>query len=400
MLALSVGCALAFAASSTVRSKHADKFQQMLSDVTLSPRAIEFIDAPKQRILFRGVLAAIEEPSVVSAFEILYSDIGPIRAAGNVIFGQLAKVAATATENAASSGDIAALASLARSKNIFRLVDSDASGSLDRAELASAPELLALIRQDGDAGDAAAVERFMSAVDTNGDGVISFVEFANAAAVEPLLQMDESDELAALGTSRELFDLLDSDTSGSLERAELASSPELLALIRRDGESDDDAVERFMSVVDANGDGVISFLEFSKAAAANLQMTGEVLAATLATMEAIEPVQRRRFGRMTPDERFDRMLEACVSWRAEMDAIESAAAEGGSAACTAPTEEQDDRFVRVLKGALDGASVEPLTSALRVCYLEYTPLRLGGDLIFKTLKRVVATQLPKGDANQ
>ena len=345
MLALSVGCALAFAASSTVRSKHADKFQQMLSDVTLSPRAIEFIDAPKQRILFRGVLAAIEEPSVVSAFEILYSDIGPIRAAGKVIFSQLAKVAATATENAASSGDIAALASLARSKNIFRLVDSDASGSLDRAELASAPELLALIRQDGDAGDAAAVERFMSAVDTNGDGVISFVEFANAAAVEPLLQMDESDELAALGTSRELFDLLDSDTSGSLERAELASSPELLALIRRDGESDGEAVERFMSVVDANGDGVISFVEFSKAAAANLQMTGEVLAATLATMEAIEPVQRRRFGRSTPDERFNRMLEACVSWRAEMDAIESAAAEGGNEARTAPAEEQVGRIL-------------------------------------------------------
>ena len=46
-----------------------------------------------------------------------------------------------------------------------------------------------------------------------------------------------------------------------------------------------------------------------------------------------------------------------------------------------------------LRRAFAGSRCAQISDALRVCYLEYSPLRLGGDLIFKLLKRIVASQI-------
>jgi len=290
--------ALAFPAD----TKHALKFQSMISAVSIPPKAIEFIDSPKQRVLFKGVAAAQEDPSVVRAFSIVYEDLGPVRLAGKLIFAQLEKVAASATEQAASAGDLAALASLASSRNLFRLVDSDASGSLDESELLGSPELLALIRQDGET-DAAAVERFMAAADGDGDGSISFAEFASAAGAEPRLQMA------------------------------------------------DEAMEAARQWACAK--------EGSKRGGA--------------------------FGRKSPDERFDAMLSTCHEWEAQLDW-------GPTGAPSSEGDDEDGRLLQVLKGSFAGARCEPVAEALKQVYIEYSPLRLGGDLIFKLLKRVVAAQ--------
>jgi len=202
MLALLVNALLAFSATG-----RRAKFDAMVASVTLSPRAIEFIDSEKQRLLFKGVLTASEQPMVVNAFAIVYEDLGPVRVAGDLIAKQLSKVATSANERAAASGDVAALSALAASRNLFRLVDSDASGSLDRDELLRSPVLLDRIRAEGES-DQAAVERFMSSADTDDDGQVSFVEFASAAASEPGLQMvDDADgadsqAAAALASAR------------------------------------------------------------------------------------------------------------------------------------------------------------------------------------------------------
>jgi len=58
-------------------------------------------------------------------------------------------------------------------------------------------------------------------------------------------------------------------------------------------------------------------------------------------------------------------------------------------------EEEEGRLLKVLKGSLVGARCEPVVDALKMVYLDYSPLRLGGDIIFKLLKRVVKTQLPQ-----
>ena len=463
------------------------KFDSMLASVTLSPKAIEFIDSDKQRLLFKGVLAARAEEPIETAFAIVYEDLGPVRVAGDLIAKQLSKVAASANERAAASGDVAALGILAASRSLFKLVDIDSSGSLDRAELLRSPQLLALIREETDEDDQAAVERFMLAADVDNDGEISFVEFANAAASEPRLQMAdeagdaEAQEVAALASARSFFDLLDSDASGSVDRAELLRSPQLLALIRETGEDDQAAVERFMLAADADNDGEISFVEFANAAASEprLQMAdeaGDAEAQEVAALasarsffdlldsdasgsvdraellrspqllaliretgeddqaaverfmlaadadndgeisfvefanaaaseprlqmadEALEaalqaagdsPARPGRFGRKSPEERFDHMLEECARWESELGCTPNE--------CEVTEqdleEEGEDRMLQVLKGSFVGARCQPVADALRVCYLEYSPLRFGGDLIFKLLKRVVASQL-------
>tara|TARA_B110001452_G_scaffold43099_1_gene32994 strand:+ start:285 stop:1469 length:1185 start_codon:yes stop_codon:yes gene_type:complete len=372
------------------------KFDSMLASVTLSPKAIEFIDSDKQRLLFKGVLAARAEEPIETAFAIVYEDLGPVRVAGDLIAKQLSKVAASANERAAASGDVAALGILAASRSLFKLVDIDSSGSLDRAELLRSPQLLALIREETDEDDQAAVERFMLAADVDNDGEISFVEFANAAASEPRLQMAdeagdaEAQEVAALASARSFFDLLDSDASGSVDRAELLRSPQLLALIRETGEDDQAAVERFMLAADADNDGEISFVEFANAAASEprLQMADEALEAALQAA-GDSPARPGRFGRKSPEERFDHMLEECARWESELGCTPNE--------CEVTEqdleEEGEDRMLQVLKGSFVGARCQPVADALRVCYLEYSPLRFGGDLIFKLLKRVVASQL-------
>ena len=403
MLALLVNALLAFSATG-----RRAKFDAMVASVTLSPRAIEFIDSEKQRLLFKGVLAASEQPMVVNAFAIVYEDLGPVRVAGDLIAKQLSKVATSANERAAASGDVAALSALAASRNLFRLVDSDASGSLDRDELLRSPVLLDRIRAEGES-DQAAVERFMSSADTDDDGQVSFVEFASAAASEPGLQMvDDADgadsqAAAALASARALFDCLDSDASGSLTRAELLRSPSLLALVRHDGEDDESAVKRFMSSADADGDGEVSFVEFASAAASEprLQMADAALDAALRAASESQGVaigggsgggKRSMFGRKAPGERFDDMLAECAVWEAQLDCTPDA--------CDLPGDDDgggggdgDDRMLLVLKGAFAGSRCAQISDALRVCYLEYSPLRLGGDLIFKLLKRIVASQI-------
>ena len=83
------------------------------------------------------------------------------------------------------------------------------------------------------------------------------------------------------------------------------------------------------------------------------------------------------------------MLEECARWESELGCTPNE--------CEVTEqdleEEGEDRMLQVLKGSFVGARCQPVADALRVCYLEYSPLRFGGDLIFKLLKRVVESQL-------
>ena len=185
---------------------------------------------------------------------------------------------------------------------------------------------------------------------------------------------------------------MDTDASGSLDRAELLRSPLLLDLIRNPDEDDEAVVERFMRAADSDEDGAISFVEFANAAAAEprLQLADVALEAALARASGLpEEGRRGRFGRKSPEERFEAMLAQCVQWEEELgcdpESCELGEGEG----------EEDDRMLQVLVGSFAGARCPPVADALRVCYLEYSALRLGGDLIFKLLKRVVGAQLKR-----
>ena len=307
--------------SEASRAKTEAKFNAMLAACCLPSNTIELIDDKKYRALFRGVSAAAERENVRNAFLIVYQDMGPVRVAGDLIFGQLKRVASGAAES------------------------SEALDGLSE------------------------------------------------------------DNMEALVTARELFDCIDEDSSGQLSRTELLAVPSLVALLRAsqpaptegaEGELSDEAlVDAFVQAADADGDGEISFIEWAR----RLDLDGEALTSALGEVRRLRSEadarddSRRRQRSRSYGERFDEMLQTCRVWEAAYAKADEECADEGIEPDECPTGGEEDRLRRVLLGSFEGARCDEVAAALRVCYEEYSPLRFGGDLIFRVLKRVVNGRL-------
>ncbi|KAL1495400.1 hypothetical protein AB1Y20_016768 [Prymnesium parvum] len=68
-------------------------------------------------------------------------------------------------------------------RNVFRMFDTDGSGTIDQSELRAMLSKLRLIKPSDDA--AKTVEKMFAAADTNGDGSIDFHEFVGLFAAKP-----------------------------------------------------------------------------------------------------------------------------------------------------------------------------------------------------------------------
>ena len=75
--------------------------------------------------------------------------------------------------------------------------------------------------------------------------------------------------------------------------------------------------------------------------------------------------------------RFNGMLGEFSSWEAGAKSKTKPVA-GGPA----------PRLEQVLEGCFAGAKLPALVAALRIVYVEFAPLRLSGDLIFKLMRKV------------
>ena len=70
----------------TKSDRRAAKFREMLASVTLTDERLAMLDDAGLRTLLAGVQGAAELPLVVDAFTIVYSDVAPVRLAGDLIF--------------------------------------------------------------------------------------------------------------------------------------------------------------------------------------------------------------------------------------------------------------------------------------------------------------------------
>ena len=365
LLLLHVGAAAALA----TRAVNMARFEEMLSACVLPPAAIEVIDDPcahthasrifypkagdsptslasrlrrKMRTLFRGVSAAAEQPVVRNAFSIVYQDLGPIRVAGDLIFNKLKRIASEADTRIAGLEELQTADSdaLTAARTLFDVVDEDASGGLTREELLASPVLLELLRsgRSKTVDDEELVDVFLAEADVDGDGEITFVEFALATA----------------------------SGSGRLRIADEAVTATI-----------DEFRSREAAAGDADGGG-----------------------AGLLGRRRANPRRKRK----THGERFDEMLATCLGWEAAylcrgiptdapIEDLEGCATEEAAEEAAAIAEQEGKRLQQVLLGTFAGGRSEPVALALRVCYEEYSPLRFGGDLIFRVLKTVVRTTL-------
>lgn len=188
-------------------SKKLARFNSMIDGCRLPGSTITCVDSASMRTLLRGVRAAADDTAVRTAFATLYEDFGPVRFGGDLIFRQLAKASVVASERVSalpaaedlSVSEDERLAALSRARRLFELLDADGSGKLEPAELRSAPELLELLREPGDADEDGMLARIMAA-DENADGELSFVEFARGN-MNRLAAADELPERAGEGAA-------------------------------------------------------------------------------------------------------------------------------------------------------------------------------------------------------
>ncbi len=127
---------------------------------------------------------------------------------------------------------------------IFKAIDKNGDGKLSKEEIFEGYDLFF-----GKTMEKKDIEQMFESVDTDGSGFIDYSEFVIAAMNEKNLLSNEKLHAA--------FKMFDKDGSGTISSDEIK---EILGFGKQLGE---DAVNEIIKQVDENGDGEISFEEFS-----------------------------------------------------------------------------------------------------------------------------------------
>lgn len=61
---------------------------------------------------------------------------------------------------------------------------------------------------------------------------------------------------------------------------------------------------------------------------------------------------------------------------------------------------EDGRMLEVLKGSFTGAKNEKIVKALKIVYMDYSALRVGGDLVFKLMSKIIRRRKKKMKSNK
>jgi calcium-dependent protein kinase len=134
-------------------------------------------------------------------------------------------------------------------KDISMLQDLFATYDKDRSGQIEIPELIQLLKDSGFDADAAEQEamQLMEDLDSNKDGALTMVEFAQVAA-RPRVSISRT-------IVRRTFDSMDMDGDGKVNAFELKESLQI----------DDAYIEKIFRNIDTNQDGMLTFEEFLEA---------------------------------------------------------------------------------------------------------------------------------------
>jgi len=135
-------------------------------------------------------------------------------------------------------------------REAFQLFDKDGDGHVTLKELKVVFLTLGQMPSDEELMD------MIREVDNDGNDTIEFEEFC-ALMVKNMNQKDDESTLI------EAFSILDEDSSGSIERSELRAMMKNFS--KATEEIDDTEIDALLQEADTDGDGQISFEEFTKA---------------------------------------------------------------------------------------------------------------------------------------
>lgn len=157
-----------------------------------------------------------------------------------------------------------------------------------------------------------------------------------------------------------------------------------------------DSFEEFVKVMDADQDEKITFEKFMvglqrcKVDSGNVGSSdgalcdvncdlSQVLNEIVERMKPLEAAKRETSTdarKLKYSEKFDYMLRCFEEWE---ELVPSG----------------DGRMLEVLKGSFAGARNEKIVKALKIVYMDYSALRVGGDLVFKLMEKLVARRQRK-----
>jgi hypothetical protein len=208
---------------------------------------------------------------------------------------------------------------------------------------------------------------------------------SDAAVNVRALGRDDSCVIAA----RKIFDAVDADASGTVSSQELLNSD----LLRSLGQCVDctcekkgscQSVAKFMDEIDkTHPEGELHFGEFL-VASHHLLYEGDASVSLFGgecdAEELVDDLLNGREGDIGKEKadkyekRFDAMCEEFVTW------------DNGESSSKA--EARNPRLALVLEGCFAGAKQQPVVDALGILYVDFLPLRMAGDLIFKMMRKL------------
>merc|ERR1712156_207648 len=149
-------------------------------------------------------------------------------------------------------------------KKVFNLIDTDGSGSL------SLEEVVLYLKSITDDISEDNIQKIFEGIDTSGDKAVDFEEFKEVMGLlsekgwNKLSNPDEVKEVEV----KALFNMIDKDQSGELSLEEARKACKLIQARFNISEVDD-----WMSQVDTNNDGRLSYDEFKKSLDGKITVT-------------------------------------------------------------------------------------------------------------------------------
>lgn len=148
-----------------------------------------------------------------------------------------------------------------------------------------------------------------------------------------------------------------------------------------------DSFDAFIEQIEKNEDGKITFENFmvglQKCATTNINGgddecelvcdLDEVLTEVVARMQPLERAKRKDAPAREKkhSDQYDLMVKSFEQWEGMIPAS------------------GDGRLIQVLDGCFSGAKDQKIVAALKTVYMDYSALRIGGDLVFKLMRKLV-----------
>lgn len=290
-------------------SKLEIEFYSMMREFgAFTPKDVSSVKDPRYRALYEGVSAGSNEPAVMNAFAVIFSDFMPIRIAGRMIYRHLKGAMDTSIDE--------------RDVIETRLVDE-----------------IGFDLQTIDHGRQA----FLSLMDDDShDGELTMSALIDSEIVETIIEL----------LQYESFDA-------------------------------------FVETMDADEDEKVSFENFMIGLQKCTYGEGEFCDVSCDVSDVLSEVIRR----MEPVEAKNKGVSASDRKEKYSDKFDNMVTSFGEWEELVPT--GDGRMIDVLRGCFVGAKNDKIVGALKIVYMDYSALRVGGDLVFKLMGKVVKRQQKK-----